>query len=208
MKKTLGDLPLLTAAQIDPQQDRMLIWDASAPSPKTKSVLVSQLATGQASDYIKASTKPSQRPDATALQIGDRWLNLGNLIEYVWSGSQWLSAVIFTVSSGHGNRLAFITGHDLQILEFVVVARTGATYNATNYCVFHLGIQEPTSVRNETPLTVTSSPNTSFRASLNWTANPVSRTNAVAFVTRQSKVGTPTDLTGIECSVNYRLIAP
>ena len=57
-------------------------------------------------DFIKQSTKPLARVDGSALQIGDRWLNTTDLVQYIFNGTYWVSAEVFSApstSGGSGN---------------------------------------------------------------------------------------------------------
>lgn len=55
--------------------------------------------------YINQTTKPTTRPDSSALVVGDRWLSPSTNIDAFWNGTYWLSPTqqITTIKASGGS---------------------------------------------------------------------------------------------------------
>lgn len=86
---------------------------------------------------IYQSTKPTTRPDGSALVVGDIWNSTSTGVEGFWNGTYWLgerkSGSLTTLNGAGGTTPAISIFTDLVLVEYINwFGLTGAVHDATN----------------------------------------------------------------------------
>lgn len=173
--------------------------------------------------HIYQSTKPTTRPNGSALVIGDKWYNISTGVEGFWNGTYWLSlSVYYEVASATPGTYSnfsvtlartpiFISNSNIGIFvrSFNISGRTTMVNDSSNYHQISLfthnsGGQTLLGSLNTIGLTdyfsVSLIVNTAYLPSLS--NNP----GVIYLFASQSVVGTPGNL-GVPASyISYNLI--
>lgn len=91
--------------------------------------------------HIYQTTRPTTRPDGSALVIGDKWYNSDIRVDFFWNGTYWLSSpevtapnIITNLTSVNNCNISNdFADHDIFINKIVWTGRTGSNNSGTNY---------------------------------------------------------------------------
>lgn len=173
---------------------------------------------------IRQSAKPTTRSDGSALQVGDRWIQLGGsmppIFNWVWNGTYWLSEQVSFIRYGLGGtlsaNLAELTVFEPQydfgmwLHNGILSWRTGAAaHDTTNFFTFSLVRRNEsglsTSVLNVT--TQGTSPSTRVQQSVPY-ESAIDIDSQFVQVLRFSatRTGSTVGLTALKLTIPTRLI--
>lgn len=174
---------------------------------------------------VRQSSKPTTRPDSTALVTGDRWYDTTNNIWLFWNGTYWLSEQILS-SVVSGNSITVTTtygafqppsGYNAYLVDLQVAAVFVSTQDtSSNYWQIQLdraNNANPTVFTNITTIncnTLTVSSNyqaANFSATIN-TQIDISALNVRLFRLSLNKVGSAGALGQFSVITRYRLCQP
>ena len=63
--------------------------------------------------HIYQSTKPTTRPDGSALMTGDIWYKIDDRTQWVWNGTYWLSSLEYMLATSAANNLSVTTNQGI-----------------------------------------------------------------------------------------------
>ena len=63
--------------------------------------------------HIYQSTKPTTRPDGSALMIGDIWYKIDDITQWFWNGTYWLSSLEYMLATAAANNLSVTTNQGM-----------------------------------------------------------------------------------------------
>lgn len=206
-------------------------WRSSSGILQARNAANNAYATIQSKDEIvngaweiRQSSKPTTRPDSSALVTGDRWLDASN-VWWFWNGTYWLSEQIFqsvligssiTVTTTFG---AFYppSGYNVYLIDLLAAAVFVATQDTTsNYWQFQLdrvNNANPSVFTNISTIsanTLTVSSNyvaASYVATIN-TQIDLTALNVKLFRFVCNKVGSAGTLGQFTATIRYRLCQP
>jgi hypothetical protein len=177
--------------------------------------------------HIYESTKPTTRPDGSALVVGDKWYNTSTGVEGFWNGTYWLQTalqnVIAAVNPGnYGNfgvtllqlpiisstGIAGVFVGDFNISAFLGNVNTASNFHSVTISSHNGG--STTSLGNLNTIGLSAGGfrrsltiNTAFLSSINGAA---SGTGIVYLQTTQSVTGTPGNLSCPSAQISYNQI--
>lgn len=141
-----SELPKIAAADVA-ENDLLGLTDISEGASGSKVITVENLriVAHKGKHLFRQSTKPTTRPDGTALQSGDRWWDTSDQLWFFWNGAYWLTEQIFhatslcyaSITQGWVH-LAMHPGYNLFLIDFTVGGIFNAPQDASNYWSFTL----------------------------------------------------------------------
>lgn len=84
--------------------------------------------------HFYTATKPTARPNGSALVIGDKWWKTDDGTDWFWNGTYWLSPPFYRESSGNISLPYDYIGYTIfsHYVRTLVVCSTGV-FNSSNY---------------------------------------------------------------------------
>jgi hypothetical protein len=101
--------------------------------------------------HIYSTTKPTARPDASSLVVGDLWCNSISGVRATWNGTYWLNTVVLDAggyvnynNSGAGTRQQVLTmmarNFFIKQIFFRLNRLTGDIWDSLNYHTFDISV--------------------------------------------------------------------